>query len=95
MGEITFDARRPTRALGREQDGVAEALARSLTGYEGSRRSVAFGTDGGHFQAAGLSTVVCGPGSIDQAHTADEWIEVAQLQAGGRFVERLIDHQSR
>lgn len=95
VGEISFHPRRPTRALQREPDGQAEALARTLSGYEGPTRSVAFGTDGGHFQAAGLSTVVCGPGSIDQAHKADEWVEIAQLEACEDFVRRLIERQAR
>lgn len=42
---------------------------------------VAFGTEAGLFQAAGISAVVCGPGSIAQAHKADEYVEVAQLEA--------------
>jgi len=40
---------------------------------------VPFGTEAGLFQAAGMSTVVCGPGSIAQAHTADEFITREQL----------------
>ncbi|CAN5614501.1 acetylornithine deacetylase [soil metagenome] len=94
VGDITVTPRRPTRALQREVDGAAEALARKLSRYEGPSRSVAFGTDGGHFQAAGLSTVVCGPGSIDQAHKPDEWIEVSQLEACEAFVGRLIEQLS-
>jgi acetylornithine deacetylase len=95
VGEISFHPRRPTRALQQELGGKAEALARSLSGYDGPPRSVAFGTDGGHFQAAGLSTVVCGPGSIDQAHKADEWVEIDQLEACEDFVRRLIERQTR
>lgn len=95
VGDIEWRSEAVARALTAEQDGVAEALARSLTGYDGPSRTVPFATDGGHFQAAGLSTVVCGPGSIDQAHQPDEWIEVAQLTACeaalGRLVERCSD----
>ena len=54
--------------------------------------TMAYGSDAGIFQDAGISTVVCGPGDIAQAHVADEWIEVAQLQACSRFLERLADH---
>ena len=42
---------------------------------------VPYGTDAPHYAATGCPTVVFGPGSIDQAHTADEWIEIAQLRA--------------
>lgn len=90
VGDITVTPRRPTRALGREEDGRAEELARRLTGYDGPSRTVPFGTDGGHFQAGGFSTVICGPGSIDQAHTPDEWIETVQLEACEAFVRRLV-----
>lgn len=90
-GAIEFVVDSMARALADEDGGPAETLCRDLTGYDGPARTVAFGTDGGHFQAAGLSTVVCGPGSIDQAHIADEWIEVAQLDAATRFVDGVID----
>ena len=83
------------RALADEDGGPAERLCRELTGYTGPSRTVAFGTDGGHFQAAGLSTVVCGPGSIDQAHVADEWIEVSELDAAERFLDGLVERLSR
>jgi acetylornithine deacetylase len=51
---------------------------------------VSYQTEAGQFQAAGLSTVVCGPGSIAQAHQPDEFITVAQLDAGERFMRALI-----
>lgn len=95
IGKIVTESTGVVLALAEEPDGAAEALARELAGYDGPGRTVPFGTDGGHFQAAGLSTVVCGPGSIDQAHTPDEWIEVAQLQACEQFLFRLIERLSR
>ncbi|WP_277963217.1 acetylornithine deacetylase [Pseudomonas sp. RIT-To-2] len=55
---------------------------------EGAQR-VAYSTEAGLFQAAGIPTVVCGPGSIKQAHKADEYVEVAQLQACAQFLRRL------
>jgi acetylornithine deacetylase len=48
-----------------------------------------FGTEGGFFQAAGIPTIVCGPGSIDQAHQADEWICADQLGQAMRFLDRV------
>lgn len=51
--------------------------------------SVSFATEGGRFQNAGLPTVICGPGSIDQAHQPDEYIEISQLEAGLNFMRRL------
>ena len=70
--------------------GPAEALARALTGDNG-RHVVVLQTEAGHFQGRGLSTVICGPGSIAQAHQPDEFITEAQLAAGAAFVHRLID----
>lgn len=70
-------------------DGPAEALARDLTG-DGGRHVVSYQTEAGHFQARGLSTVICGPGSIAQAHQPDEFITEEQLEAGAAFVRRLI-----
>jgi acetylornithine deacetylase len=92
VGEITFRSDAAAVGLDAEVDGPAERLVRELTGYDGPGRTVPFATDGGHFQAAGLSTVVCGPGSIDQAHQPDEWVEIAQLDACVGFVRRLMFH---
>jgi acetylornithine deacetylase len=69
------------------------ALAHRLSGSDGEAK-VAFGTEAGRFALAGIPSVVIGPGSIDQAHKADEYIEVAQLAACGAFLDRLIAHAS-
>ncbi len=74
-----------------EDNGPAEELARQLTG-DNSVRFVAFGTEAGLFQTAGLSTVVCGPGFIEQAHKPDEFIDLDQLQLCLDFLERLPAH---
>ena len=57
-----------------------------------ARHLVSYRTEAGHFQDRGLSTVVCGPGSIAQAHQPDEYITLDQLDAGTEFVRRLIRH---
>jgi len=75
-------------ALHPEEQGAAEALVRRLTGQNDSA-AVSFGTEGGLFQEAGLSTVVCGPGSIDQAHRPDEFIELAQVEACESLLRKL------
>jgi acetylornithine deacetylase len=77
-------------ALEPEPDSPAEALVRLLTGANQSH-VVSYCTEGGLFQRAGLSTVICGPGSIDQAHRPDEFIETSQIEACEDFVRRLID----
>ncbi len=74
-----------------EEDGVAEALARRLTG-DNATHVVSYGTEAGQFQQGGYSAVICGPGSIDQAHQANEYIEKSQFEAGWNFMEKLVDH---
>lgn len=66
----------------------AETLTLRLAG-KNRTQTVPFGTEAGHYQAAGIPTVVCGPGSIDQAHQADEYITLDQLEAGAAFMRRL------
>ncbi|WNJ89430.1 acetylornithine deacetylase [Bosea sp. 685] len=91
---ITVEITSATPPLGPEKDGAAEALSRRLTGDNGSH-VVAYGTEGGLFQGEGWSTVVCGPGDIAQAHQPDEFITIAQLEAGTAFVRGLIADLSR
>ena len=74
--------------LAPEPGSFAETLALRLAGRNRTL-TVPFGTEAGHFQAAGIPTVVCGPGSIDQAHQADEYITLEQLEAGAAFMRRL------
>jgi len=77
--------------LDREEDGVAEALARRLTG-DNAETVVVYATEGGQFQERNLSTIVCGPGSIDQAHQPNEFIESTQLLKCATFLDRLIEN---
>jgi acetylornithine deacetylase len=63
----------------REQKSEACELISSLTG-DNSRQVVSFGTEAGLFQEIGISTVVCGPGSIEQAHKIDEFIILEELK---------------
>ncbi|MBW0159620.1 acetylornithine deacetylase [Sedimentimonas flavescens] len=76
--------------LAPEVDGVAEGLVRALTGDNGSQ-VVSYGTEAGQFQVRGWSAVVCGPGDIEQAHKADEWLALSQFEAGWAFMEDLIE----
>ena len=52
--------------------------------------TVAFGTEGGLFDQAGIPTVVCGPGSMDQGHKPDEYLSVEQLQGCDAMLGRLV-----
>ena len=50
---------------------------------------VSYATEGGLFEAVGLPTIVCGPGSIQQAHAPDEFIEIAELDRCDAFIRRI------
>jgi len=71
----------------KEENSNAINLICNLTG-DNSREVVSFGTEAGLFQEIGISTVVCGPGSIEQAHSIDEYISFDQLK---RCLKMLID----
>lgn len=87
--EIVTEACVP--ALNSDDAGEAVALLAELTG-QNSADVVSFGTDAGHFCNAGISTVVFGPGSIEQAHKPDEFIERSQIGACMSFLDRLGNH---
>jgi acetylornithine deacetylase len=61
-------------------------LVSNITG-DNSRAVVSFGTEAGLFQEIGISTVVCGPGSIEQAHKVDEFIKLEELKKCLTFLE--------
>ncbi|MBL8324404.1 MAG: acetylornithine deacetylase [Rubrivivax sp.] len=69
-------------------DEPAVALALRLAQASGTTH-VAFGTEAGMFQRAGISTVVCGPGSIGQAHQADEFVTLEQLARCEDFLRAI------
>ena len=89
---VVVQRRSITPALAPDPDGAAERLARRLAGDNGPARVVPYAAEAGQFQGAGLSAVICGPGSIEQAHQPDEYIEIAQMQRGAQFMSRLVDH---
>ena len=88
---VRVEARSSTPPMGPEADGAAERLARRLAGDNGPARVVSYAAEAGQFQAAGFSTVICGPGSIEQAHQPDEYLELAQLERGAAFMTRLAE----
>ena len=70
----------------RVSDSEACEFVSSITG-DNSREVVSFGTEAGLFQEIGISTVVCGPGSIEQAHKIDEFIELNEIKKCLSFLE--------
>ena len=53
---------------------------------------MSFGTEAGIFNQLGFQTIVCGPGSIKQAHKPDEYIEIVQLKKCEDFLTKVIDY---
>lgn len=78
--------------LGSKDDPVTR-LAQELSGEKGTTL-VAFGTEAGLFKNAGISTVVCGPGSIQQAHQPDEYVSLEQLARCEAFMQGLARTKS-
>ena len=76
--------------IGFDRDDSSEAceLISSLTG-DNSRQVVSFGTEAGLFQEVGISTVVCGPGSIEQAHKTNEFIELNEIKKCLKFLNGI------
>ncbi|TQJ38702.1 acetylornithine deacetylase [Arthrobacter sp. SLBN-112] len=73
--------------------GAALELAQALTGND-AEETVVYATEAGIFQRAGIDAVVCGPGSMDQGHTANEYIELTQIAACEEFLHNLAAHLS-
>ncbi|WP_299783343.1 acetylornithine deacetylase [uncultured Roseobacter sp.] len=96
MQKTHADADITTEIIG-EVDGLvpvdhneARRIVSELTGANGADL-VSFGTEAGIFQNLGMDVVVCGPGSIEQAHKADEYLERDQLAQCLKLLERLAD----
>lgn len=78
----------PVPSFVNQPDAPVVQLIQQLLGPQ-RPTTVAYASEAGQFMKAGFDTVICGPGSIDQAHRPDEFIHTAQLAAGVQFIERL------
>ncbi len=87
---IAFEETNTVAALSAKADDEVVQLALALSGANGAGK-VSFATEGGFFQQAGIPTVICGPGSIEQAHKADEFIALDQVKQCEDFIDRLIE----
>jgi acetylornithine deacetylase len=90
---IRFESITEMPAFLAQPDDPAVLLAQRLAA-SAETTLVAFGTEAGLFQRAGIPTVVCGPGHIAQAHQADEYVSLAQLAAAERFILGLADQRA-
>ncbi|MGA8552636.1 MAG: acetylornithine deacetylase [Stellaceae bacterium] len=87
---IEFEELSAFPGLDTADDAEITRLVASLTGANATAK-VSFGTEGGLFQQAGIATIVCGPGSIEQAHKPDEFIDLDQIAQCERFIGRIFD----
>jgi acetylornithine deacetylase len=77
--------------LAPEENSPAEHLALHLAEANGTH-AVSYCTEAGLFQQIGISAIICGPGSIEQAHKPDEFIAVSEMHKCETFMERLLEH---
>ncbi len=88
---IDFETYAGFPGLDTDPDAPVVTLAKTLANRN-DHAKVAYGTEAGLFsEVAGIPTVIIGPGSIEQAHKADEWIALSELESCARFVDRLIE----
>lgn len=91
---ITLTHKVNVPSLGDQHSVLLQQLIEQLVDHE-QRAKVAYATEGGQFEAAGIKTVVCGPGSITVAHAENEYIELSQLARCDRFIQELIRQQAQ
>ena len=85
--DTTLHAHYPGLAM--DEHSPAIGLGRELTGAN-QVEAVAYGTEAGHFQNYGIPAVICGPGSIEQAHRPDEFVALGELAACEAFLHKVI-----
>lgn len=88
QADVRFEAVASVPAFDAAEQAAIHTLVQTLTGDRATRK-VAYATEAGLFQLAGVPTVVCGPGAIADAHKANESVSIAQLQACERFLGKL------
>ena len=67
-----------------------QQLIAALT-QDDKRHKVAYATEGGQFTDAGIPTIICGPGSIEQAHKADEYVALSEIERCDKFLQKLLE----
>ena len=86
---VIVDLRADAPPLKLQRDSAAETFMRALTG-DNQIRVAAFATEAGQFQKAGFPAVICGPGSVEQAHQPNEFLAVSEMQRGLQVFERFL-----
>ena len=88
QARIEIEAGASAPSMSASEEAAITQLVRALTADQ-NKRKVAYGTEAGLFQNAGVPTVVCGPGSIEQAHKPNEFVELTQLNACEKFLRKV------
>jgi acetylornithine deacetylase len=88
---IAFDALSATPGFEGQHASEIADLARRCSGTADVGK-VSFGSEAALFHGAGVATIICGPGHIEQAHQPNEWVELGQLALCEAFMRRLADH---
>ena len=86
---ISIETANQVPGLAPEKDSPAELLALHLANAN-STHAVSYCTEAGLFQQIGIPAVICGPGSIEQAHKPDEYIDLSELRKCEGFMGKLV-----
>ncbi len=86
---VEFEMTGDVPALSEDESSRIAQLSKSLLRPQPSAK-VSYGTEAGFFQRTGIPSIVCGPGSIEQAHRADEYVSLEQLAECEGFLDRLV-----
>jgi acetylornithine deacetylase len=88
--EIRFDETSSYPGLHTDPASTVIAYTRSINPIDNIGDNVSFGTEAGLFDGIGVNCLVCGPGSIDQAHKPDEFVSREQMQTCDQMIENLV-----
>jgi len=91
---VTEEDHPPVPPLDTQEDSPIVAFVKELSGVD-ELDAVSYAAEAGQFAEGGFESIICGPGSIVQAHRANEFISKAQLDAGVAFLEKLIQKLSK
>jgi acetylornithine deacetylase len=87
--DINFSTKVSYPGLDQNEASAISQLTQRLSGQTKTRK-VAFGTEAGLFQQAGIPSIICGPGNIAQAHKPNEYVTVEQIAQCERFIDQLV-----
>lgn len=88
---IAFENISSGMGLNTPEDATITKLVRKVTQIK-DKIKVSYATEAGHFQRANIPTIICGPGSIEQAHKANEFVEIEQLKLCENFISQLVSY---